>query len=946
MVDAGDAPYAVGLVARLLEARVDVLCDRVDADLANGASAELIGELEEITISMPLRERLTGQLMLALAAAGRSPEALVVFAKVRERLGDELGAEPSQPLQDIHLAVLRGESVQGGPKPRAPALRAPLTTFVGREDELKRIHELLSSGRLATIVGPGGAGKTRLAGEAARSWASPHRWDGDWLVELAPVTDEANLVQAFLTALGVREARRTERPTDRPVSREPMTRLLESLRDTHGLLLVDNCEHLIDGVALLVAQLLSSCPDMRVLATSREAIGIDGESLCVVPPLALPLPGVGPQQALTFPSVQLLADRACAVRADFEVTAQNVDDVVEIVRRLDGLPLAIELAAARLRVLPVAEVAARLSDRFRLLTGGNRAAMPRHRTLRAVVEWSWDLLSAEELLLAERLSVFPAGASAPSAEAVCAGEGLVADEIPELLDSLVDKSLLHVSEEGGLRYRMLETIREYGVERLAERGEIDRVRHRYARHFAAVVADAAPKLRGPDQVAAFAVVEREHDNIVAALRFLGDSGEAAETLSLAIELSWYWMLRNEHSDAYTWLAFACSVPGGAELDLYVLAEAGMVLNEVASLESFASSDGSEAIERVSAVAQRLRAVPDLGARFEPGRSLIQVGAALMSHDEDDLATLLDYGLGSSDPWTRAATRMLRAAVAENHGEIERMRVDTDIALTEFRALGDRWGLSSALSSLGYIRTLDGDLESASAAYAEAAGLMEELGANADGGFMRLRLASLRLRQGRFAEARDHIACVVETAGLQAHSIGEFANALLAGIAFLEGDLDSMRRLRDAVAEGLEINEMTEPMGGHGRAIAMASVAQLYVEDDDLEAGSRFLRPAYPIAVSTRDQPIIAMVGVAVAALAAGLGCAQHAATVLGACSVLRGGDDVTEPMQRRIADRLRAELGERFEVCFAAGKALSHEDAQGAVDPALLRDFATNPPAA
>ncbi len=536
------------------------------------------------------------------------------------------------------------------------------------------------------------------------------------------------------------------------------------------------------------------------------------------------------------------------MRANFEVTADNVDDVVEIVRRLDGLPLAIELAAARLRVLPVGEVAARLSDRFRLLTGGNRAAMPRHRTLRAVVEWSWDLLTAEERLLAERLAVFPAGASPLSAEAVCGGQGLDIDAVPELLGSLVDKSLLHVSEDGGLRYRMLETIREYGIERLAERGEADQVRHWHARHFAEVVADAAPRLRGPDQIAAFAVIEREHDNIIAALRFLGDSGEAPATLELAIELSWYWMLRNEHSDARTWLSFACSVPGGAELDLYVLAEAGMVLNELANLESFDPGGGSEPVERLTTAALKLRALPDLGERFEPGRSLMQVGAALMSNDDESLAGLLDYGLSSSDPWTRAATRMFRAAVAENRGDIEQMRADAEVALRDFRAIGDRWGLSTTLASLGYIRTLDGELEQASEAYAEAAALMEQLGAAADGGFMRLRLAGLRLRQGDFEDARRHVDRVIGTGGLRAGEVVAFATAMLASIALLEGDLESMRRFRDEVVAELDLRAGTHPVSGHGRAIAMATVSQLYAEDGDLETARRWLVPAYPVAL--------------------------------------------------------------------------------------------------
>jgi predicted ATPase/DNA-binding SARP family transcriptional activator len=488
LTDAADAEFAAPLVTYWDDVRMQLLAERIAADLTVGATPELVIELEGLARDFPFREEFCGQLMTALAAQGRPAEALAAYDRLRRRLADELGTDPSAELQQAYLALLRADRSEAAPDRarRRTNVRASLTSFLGRDDELKRVSALLDSGRLATIVGPGGAGKTRLAAVIATDWADRFS-DGVWMVELAPVTDAANLPQAILGSLGIRSNRVLEQGVElhRMATSD---RLLDVLSDACCLLVVDNCEHLITDVAELLDTVLARCPDVRVLTTSREPLGIDGEALCSLPPLTLPRPGSSVSEARSFASVQLFSDRAEAVSADFALTDDNCDAVVEIVRRLDGLPLAIELAAARLRVLPVDEVAARLTDRFRLLTGGSRVAMPRHRTLRAVVDWSWDLLTPTERLLAERLSVFPSGATPESAVAICSDDRLSAEDVPDLLGALVDKSLLQVSAEGGVRYRMLETIREYGIERLSERGEVSTVRLAHATFFAALVA--------------------------------------------------------------------------------------------------------------------------------------------------------------------------------------------------------------------------------------------------------------------------------------------------------------------------------------------------------------------------------------------------------------------------------------------------------------------------
>ncbi|CUW31341.1 ATP-binding protein [Streptomyces reticuli] len=427
-----DLPDAHADRARLEELRRAAVPDRIEAELGSGRGPELVAELRALLRRHPLDERLYGQLMRALHAAGRPAEALAVYEEARRTLAGELGADPSPELSALHLHLLR----DGAGAPARPRLPAQLTRFVGREAELSRIDRALADSRLVTLTGPGGVGKTRLALEAARTRAGTP--PDVCLVELAPLADGARIPYAVLAALGVRDGFRSP-------ATDALDRLLAVLADREVLVVLDNCEHLVDAAARTVALLLGACPGVRVLATSRESLGITGELLVPVPPL--------PEE----PAVRLLRDRARAVRPDFDDHAR----VPEICRALDGLPLAIELAAARLRTLSVEELADRLHDRFRVLARGDRAKAPRHRTLRAVVEWSWELLDAEERDLASRLTVFAGGATLDAVAAVC---GVPYPEDP--LASLVEKSFLEVSDG---RYRMLETIRTFAAESLTDR---------------------------------------------------------------------------------------------------------------------------------------------------------------------------------------------------------------------------------------------------------------------------------------------------------------------------------------------------------------------------------------------------------------------------------------------------------------------------------------------
>ncbi|WP_290061653.1 BTAD domain-containing putative transcriptional regulator, partial [Amycolatopsis solani] len=513
--DLADAPFAAAQSTRLEELRADAVDDHVDARLALGQAEDVLIGLRETVAARPLRERPRAQLVRALAAAGRSADALAAFEDARRTLADELGADPGAELAEAHLAVLRGEAE----KPVLPALPAQLTSFVGRDAELRQVAELLGRSRLVTLTGPGGTGKTRLAVEVAA--ADP---GAVAFVELAPHEGDG-VVRAVLTALGLRDG-------SRGGPQDPVERLIGALRDRSTLLVLDNCEHVVEVAARLAARLLAACPGLRVLATSREPLGITGEQLAPVPRLAVPPPGTPAGQARTFAAIRLFADRAAASDPAFALDETTVGDVQHICAALDGRPLALERAAARVRTLPAGEIAARLDDRFRLLARGSRTAEARHRSLRGVVEWSWDLLDDEERELARRLTVFAGGATAAAAAEVCGAD-------VDLLPSLADKSF---AEAAGGRFRMLETIRAFGAEKLAEAGETERVHRSHAEYFLRFAEEADPMLRTAAQLEWLDRIDAEYDNVLAALRW-ATAHDVALALRLVPPLAMYWWMR-------------------------------------------------------------------------------------------------------------------------------------------------------------------------------------------------------------------------------------------------------------------------------------------------------------------------------------------------------------------------------------------------------------------
>ncbi|MEV6033930.1 BTAD domain-containing putative transcriptional regulator [Nonomuraea sp. NPDC052116] len=905
------AAVAPAVATRLAHASVEAVADLADAELSLGRADAAAARLTALLAEHPVHERAAALLMDALAAQGRQAEALALYERVRESLADALGADPGTALHERHLRLLRAERpAPEASRTRSGNLPAPLTSFIGRDDDLARIDTLLAAGRLVTVLGPGGAGKTRLALEAARRHRHEYR-DGAWMIDLASVTEPVKVGAAVLAGIGLRggavfEARMRVEGDDLDV-------LADRLGGRESLLLVDNCEHLIDAVAHLVAALLSRCAGLRVLATSREPLAVDGEALVPLGPLALPGPDDGVEQARRAASVRLFTERAAAVRPGFEVDETTLPEVRRVVRGLDGMPLALELAAARLRTLSLPELADGLSDRFRLLTTGSRTALPRHRTLRAVIAWSWQLLSEHERTVAERVSILPGGITPASATALCAGTAVPAAEIPELLAGLVDRSLLQLAPDPG-RYRMLETLRAYGTDRLAETGDLDAVRDLAARYFADLMARHDPQLRGPGQLAAMRVISAEYDNALAALRRRCDTGDASGAVALALNLTWYWQMFGRQPDAAYWLGEALAVPGGGPTPARDCAHAIYLIDRVETRPGMTAEEVADDQAQMRELADRLLAYPELPGPYG-------VITALLQEERTRLAIIGQLAEGD-DVWLSGLARLFRARFAENAGELDTMRTDVEAALACFRQAGDRWGQAGALPMRAQLRQYDDDLDGALADLHEARTLAGEFGSLSlrDEVYRDLRWIDLHLRRGDTDVAIAMIDSTRERARRAASDeMLILVDAREAGFWLRHGDLDRARQLLDDAERGLH-GDTTFP-SDHVRTLVGNVRAALCLELGDLAGAEEMLAKAYAAALGTRDLPILSLVAVNAAALAEAHGRHDESAVLLGAASRLRGTHDRTDQQVRELTRRGRVALGEEaFAAAYEKGR--------------------------
>ncbi|MFD6952931.1 transcriptional regulator [Nocardiopsis sp. TSRI0078] len=713
---------------RLSETRGAALEDRLAALVDLGRYTEALPEAEALARRAPHRERPLELLVRALAATGRTADALAAYDRFRTHLADELGLDPSPQSRDLHLRLLRGEldaprPADAEPSPEttgpagapAPPLRLPdtLTSFVAREAEVDTTVDLLTRGRLVTLLGPGGAGKTRLAIETASALAAraPHLLTrGGWFVELASRT-AADIPQALSSALGLREHAVIQARSTGSATAPTLERVASFLGDRPALVVLDNCEHLVEEAARTVAPLLARCPGLRILTTSREPLGVPGEQLMNVPSLALPPEGAAAENAAAYPSVILFAERAAAVRPDFRLTPDNAAHVVHVVRELDGMPLALELAAARLRSMTAAQLACRLRDRFRLLTGGTRSALPRHRTLRAVVDWSWDLLDEPERRLLCRLSVFAGGATLEAVERVCAdpgAEGTVGGhDVWTVLFSLVDKSLVTAEnpprDDMPPRYRQLETVRAYAAERLAHGGEEERVRDAHARHVRDLWREADPLLRGPRQRELLARLDAEADNCGAAVRWAVDRRDTALALDLVEYTQWYWTLGGSWRQLNGWADHVLDMVGDDVPEGRAVAYASCLFHRAV--------DGTLEHGAVTKRLRRVEAVLDeAGERAEEHHMLVYVlvygalveGRGRVGPAYDRLAAAMDQ----PGPWMRAMVRLLLSLLDAVSGHVGPSRDRASAALEGFRACGDTWGECQALAHLVDVHRFD------------------------------------------------------------------------------------------------------------------------------------------------------------------------------------------------------------------------------------------------
>ncbi|WP_031159676.1 AfsR/SARP family transcriptional regulator [Streptosporangium roseum] len=929
--------------------RLAALEDRVEADLLLGRQSEVAAELPGLIAAHPLRERFRGQLMRALYGSGRHVEALASYEEARAVFAGELGVDPSPELAGLHLSMLRREWAENsaprreragnGLRPPPPGwdgrglpasaeaprrgnLPARLTSFVGRERDVARTAELLAGHRLVTLLGPGGAGKTRLSIESAEAVAG-RMPDGVWLVELAPVAEPSEVPQAVFSALELRDppppaSSATPGAIPLPAARDPLSRLVSGLAGKRLLIVLDNCEHVVEAAAALADRVLASCPGVRVLVTSREPLGITGEMSRPVPPLGLP-PGDGdPGAALGYPAVRLFAERAAAVRPGYRAEDEAAA-VVRICRELDGMPLAIELAAARLRSLSAEQIAHRLDDRFRLLTGGSRTALPRHQTLRAVVGWSWDLLDEQERVLARRLSVFAGGAALDCAEEICSGHGLDRAEVLDVLARLVDKSLVVVQSHGAaVRYRMLETIRAYAAERLAESGEQGRVRLAHAMFFTELAERSDPGLRGHGQLAVVAEMAAEHDNLSAALRWAVEEARSDLALRLVGALGWYWWLRGYRVEgahrAYEALRLAGDDADPARL---TLARASYGANAVGG--------GIQLDTARAELAEAVRlAREELAGPWHPlivlAGPIIVLVTGLPTGDDHHL----DEMLAHPDPWVLAAARLFQGFDHLSMGRIPEGRAELSAALRGFQEVGDRWGVANVLASLSDLHFLHGEPERALGEVHRAIALMEEIGAVDEVAYMRGRLAvGLNLTGDRAAAEeileqtlRDAVRSGDRIAALSLLSArGDFARE--------DGRLDEARHY---YAEAMRVVDETPSVSLQMRASVNAALGLLAEQEGDLPRGRRLLGTALEQASESADVAVMGLVLIGCAGLVLSEGAPATAAMLLGGAAAVRGIDAVVDFDHVRITERTMAALGrQEYFRYYERGRLLSRE---------------------
>ncbi|MGW6503752.1 BTAD domain-containing putative transcriptional regulator [Nonomuraea angiospora] len=900
--DFADEEYTRSAILRLEEQRLSALEQHAEARLELGEHGLLVGELGDLVARHPLRERLRAVHMRALYRAGRQSEALASYGELRDRLADELGLDPGPELVALHQAILGQDPALSVPADRPVTnLPALVSKLIGRDEALAEVCALVGDERLVTLTGSGGVGKTRLALEAANRLVDGFA-DGAWLVAL----DQASRspVEAVTAALDIRED---------AASADPLGPLAAALRARRMLLVLDNCEHVVEQVAELAEALLRACPDLRILATSREPLAVAGEVLWSVPPLDVP--GSADLAVMArSDAVRLFVTRAAASARGFALDARNAAAVAQLCRRLDGIPLALELAATRVRALGVQGVVARLDDRFKLLASGQRGAPARQQTLTAVIDWSWELLSEDERRVLRRLAAHADGCTLEAAESVCDAPEL---DVLDLLARLVDRSLVVVVEApAGVRYRLLESVSEYCRARLSEAGELDRVRLAHLRHYLALAVAAEPELYGHDQRDWLLRLDAEAANLRAALDTAVAGKDADAAARLVNALAWYWFLRGRLAEGRRSLAAALSVEG----------DASPVRARAAAWEAgFALMLGEEVDWKPV-----LAAVGDPGDRAR-AELFVSMHVKDMPTGQELVGRALSTFRETGDRWGVAAALARQARDAFTTRDIEALERTGEESARLFTELGDRWGLLQATAWLASLAEMATDAERATRLFGEGLRMAEDLGLWPEVSTRIAWLGWIAMQTGDYDRSMEFCERAMKLAQSQGYVEGAIMGEM--GLAFTArraGLLDlaetHLRRLLEGVPRGPGV----EP--------------PLYVPDTLIELGYLTELRGDPAAAmelhvealaAARRMGDVRTMAFAVEGAAAASGPTEKAAVLLGLAAAARERNQTPAGAAERsdverAAARVREALGEEaFAAAYREGAARKLDEAAG-----------------
>ena len=924
--DVADLSIGRAPAARLQSMREAAVTTRLECSIDRGNIEAAAAELEALVVAEPLVERWWALLMIVRYRQDRQADALRAFQEARTILAEELGLEPGPELRDLEAKILQhdptlGPSSRGVITQRSPRRRevmigsqlpARLASFVGRAAHIDTLSELLGDERLVTVVGPGGAGKTSLAVEVGRRWAELGSQLRVTLIELAAVPRGGDVVAAVGAQLAVGDG--DLRATN--VSATELERIIDALGRRPTLVVLDNCEHLIDAAADFTAALLRYTDSVKVLATSREPLSIVGEHVWPIPPLS------------ADESVELLAARAASAGAAVDLDAASGATATRLLERLDGLPLAIELAAARLRSMSLDDLVERIDDRFAVLSVGTRSAEPRQQTLRNLVDWSYDLLDEHERILFRRLAAFSGGATLDAIENVCAdpvgaggGDRIAKGEVDALVARLVDKSLVVADRTpNGVRFRMLQTLADYAAEQLLAAGEAESIGHRHATYFAGLVAPVERGLTGHDQGRWISWLRLEWSNITTAIDHALAVDDAETAIALVAPLGWYFFMIDETAAGAEWLHAALACTGKSDPRLHSLALA---------LYAFLASTGPNPAMAAVVAEQALSTLdsytdPMTEAMVTGMYVICQMFLGKVEACKEILPLTEAAAHRSGDRWTIAMATVVAAEVASVFGEPQHAERELRRAGDAFAAAGDRFSSVICIAHAAEIAEMRGDYDPAVRMLEESLATAEDVGFSVRGLAAWSRLANLEILRGNLALAASiHHQSIDDSAGPVPQWVHAISLLGLANIARRRGDPAEALR---CVAEAMSLPRSSQiPMMRTSLLVARGYSADL-AGDTDLALASQREAVAVALTLGASRTTANAIEGLAGAFALAG--DARRAAELLGAADAVRrrsGGP--MPPAERfdidRAECRARQALGD--EVFVAAFQNGSHD---------------------